>query len=381
MTMKLNDDLVVEIISHLPLKLAIQCKLISKNFNRWISNPKFSQTLFQHDQKVWTLAFASTSHGVSRDFQKIFRNLIIPNIHHQTSLFRFSVVAACKGLLLLVFHEVGTFCVFNPITRAHQLIPYPKHYEHKRIGDAGLFVDYPTSDQYILVTVDWLDEGKGYNFQVLSSKERSGLWREVQFRMTPGSNIKPTYVHYSLHWLTSGNRVLAFDAKREEATILDPPEFLNIHNNIHNNPKGRRIRKKLYCSYEKLVMVQGQLTLVRTYKKSTMIAAYDCESSNWRVSPTLEKTIWFVLPICIDGKQVLFLVGGGYMYEYDSEINTLKKPAVCNEEYGIPGVTYSFKPSLAPVHETLSRTVDAKHLPGITATLDELRRCITKGIN
>ncbi|XP_059288987.1 putative F-box protein At1g46840 [Lycium ferocissimum] len=305
MTMKLNDDLVVEIISHLPLKLAIQCKLISKNFNRWISNPKFSQTLFQHDQKVWTLAFASTSHGVSRDFQKIFRNLIIPNIHHQTSLFRFSVVAACKGLLLLVFHEVGTFCVFNPITRAHQLIPYPKHYEHRRIGDAGLFVDYPTSDQYKLVTVDWLDEGKGYNFQVLSSKERSGLWREVQFRMTPGSNIKPTCVPDSLHWLTSGNRVLAFDAKREEATILDPPEFLNIHNNIHNKSrkKAAEVRKKA-CSY--------------------LQAGADIGSSTRK----LRETLFF------------------------------------NEEYGIPGVTYSFKPSLAPVHETLSRTVDAKHLPG-----------------
>ncbi|RAL50153.1 hypothetical protein DM860_007827 [Cuscuta australis] len=128
-------------------------------------------------------------------------------------------------------------------------------------------------------------------------------------------------------------------------------------------------------------MVQGQLTLVGTYKDSTKIAAYDFETSNWTVCPTLAKTIWSLLPICIDGKQVIFLAVGGYLYEYDSETRILKKPAVCKEVEGIPKSTYSFKPSLAPVHETLSTTVDAKHLPRITAALDELGRCITKGMN
>ncbi|VFQ83406.1 unnamed protein product [Cuscuta campestris] len=86
----------------------------------------------------------------------------------------------------------------------------------------------------------------------------------------------PDYVQDdSLHWLNSDIRVLAFDAKREEATFLDPPpEFVNhMLNNI--NPKGRRRRfREILCStYKKLVMVQGELTLVGTYKDSTKIAA------------------------------------------------------------------------------------------------------------
>ncbi|VFQ97479.1 unnamed protein product [Cuscuta campestris] len=254
-TVKLDDDLVAEIISRLPFKLAIQCKLISKRFNSWISNPKFSQTLFQHDRKVWTLALPPTSFDVSRDLQKIFRDLII--IPHRLvqsketcALYSVFVLAVCRGLLLLVFPGVGMFCVFNPITRAHQLIPYRGHYSLERLGDAGLFVDYPASDLYKLVTVEWLDEGKGYSFHVFSSssKERFGLWRQVQIRMIPSSSkdIKPPPPAYvqddSLHWLNSDIRVLAFDAKREEATFLDPPpEFVN-HIRKYINPKGRRRR-------------------------------------------------------------------------------------------------------------------------------------------
>uniref|UniRef100_A0A1U7WR24 F-box protein At1g20360-like n=1 Tax=Nicotiana sylvestris TaxID=4096 RepID=A0A1U7WR24_NICSY len=42
-------------------------------------------------------------------------------------------------------------------------------------------------------------------------------------------HIKPVYAHHSLHWLRSDDRLLAFDLEREEATILDFPEFISHH--------------------------------------------------------------------------------------------------------------------------------------------------------
>ncbi|MCD7472598.1 hypothetical protein HAX54_013875 [Datura stramonium] len=214
----------MEIISHLPLKLAVQCKVVSKNLNHWISDAKFSHTLFQH-QKVNTLFFSSGGASViRRELQRIFRNgrLIVPTIQHQTTSHpRFRVISVCNGLLLLDFIELGTFCVFNPVTGSHQLILYPQHYRHMRCGQAGLFVDYPVSDQYKLITVERLDQGKGYKFHLLSSSSSSGLWHEFQIN----NNSKPVHLHDSLHWLTATGRILSFDIKRQEATILDPPQF------------------------------------------------------------------------------------------------------------------------------------------------------------
>ncbi|KAG5617638.1 hypothetical protein H5410_017462 [Solanum commersonii] len=57
---KVPNDLVVKIISHLPLKFAVQCKVVSKNLNISISDPKFCKTLSQN-QKISTLINSSQS--------------------------------------------------------------------------------------------------------------------------------------------------------------------------------------------------------------------------------------------------------------------------------------------------------------------------------
>ncbi|XP_070055024.1 uncharacterized protein [Nicotiana tomentosiformis] len=135
---------------------------------------------------------------------------------------------------------------------------------------------------------------------------------------------KPVYVNDSLHWLRSDSRVVAFNTKKEEATILDVPEFINHHNPIFGIGTW-------------LGISQGLLTLFCIFKKSiVVIAAYDYLSSNWRVTHTSDNVITGVdgyingFPIWIDGKQVLFLedsrrlIRHQYLYDYDYEINGYK---------------------------------------------------------
>lgn len=94
-----------------------------------------------------------------------------------------------------------------------------------------------------------------------------------------------------------------------------------------------------------------------------IIALHTFERRKWRVSPTFEPRTYAALPIYIDGNEVPFLVGGGYLYEYDFDTNTIKNVAVADYSDGILSVVYPFKPSLASVHETLARTVEANHPP------------------
>ncbi|KAK6794857.1 hypothetical protein RDI58_008310 [Solanum bulbocastanum] len=145
---KVPNDLVVEIISRLSLKFAVQCKVLSKNLNIRISDPKFCKTLSKN-QKISTLINSSQS-WLSENLHKISINSTSKAASHfETTLpVNLNVLAICKGLILLDFYELTNYCVFNPITGAHQLIPYPDPKQCHWGAIAPAFaVDYPTSDQ------------------------------------------------------------------------------------------------------------------------------------------------------------------------------------------------------------------------------------------
>ncbi|XP_059288906.1 putative F-box/kelch-repeat protein At1g20790 [Lycium ferocissimum] len=379
----LQDDLIVgEIVSRLPLKFSVQCKVVSKNFSRCISDPKFSQTLLQREMDCST-KLIYTSNGSMRKFHKISLNHI-PTTQCKTSLpDDVEVLASCKGLVLLDFEEIKVYCIFNPITGAHQLITYPETTTFMMIGYPGLAVDYSSSAQYTLVTICKLAKNFNpfYKFHVLSS-EQSGLWREFQLRSNTFSDLAvgspPVYWLNSLYWLRSDGSVIAYDIKREEAIILDSPE-LSDHSDSGKILTGRDIW---------LGVAQGLLTLVRIFEKSIVIAAYDYSSSNWIVSPPLENFVSGPdgiingFPVLIDSKRVFFVVEHPLamydLYEYDTEISGYKKASVLS--IIIPPL-YSFQPTLARVHETPSEIVNTHHLSYIAAKFDVFRRFITEGIS
>ncbi|XP_059306240.1 uncharacterized protein LOC132057630 [Lycium ferocissimum] len=378
----LQDDLIVgEIVSRLPLKFAVQCKIVSKNFNRCISDPKFSQTLLQREMDCST-QLIYTSNGSMRKFHKISLNHI-PTTQRKTTLpDDVEVLASCKGLILLDFEETKVYCIFNPITGTHQLIPYPEPTTFMMIGFPGLAVDYSSSDQYTLVTISKLAENPNlfYKFHVLSSKQ-PGLWREFQLRSNTFSDLAvgcpPVYWCNSLYWLRSDGSVIAYDTEKEEAIILDRPEFID-----HSDNGKILIGRDIW-----LGVAQGLLTLVCIFEKSIVIASYD-NSSNWNVYHKLENFISSSdgiingFPVLIDSKQVLFVVEhppAMYdLYEYDIEISEYRKAPVLNiVNYPL----HSFEPTLASVHATPSEIVNTHHLSYIAAKLDVFRRFITEGVS
>lgn len=178
-----------------------------------------------------------------------------------TKPFGFRIVAESKGLLLLIFSRLGLLCILNPISGTHQLIPYPDHYRRGRVIDhACLFVDYPASDQYKLVTLEIPDQPKPkYNIHIL---EPHGwlMWREFQLKRTKRITKTPEQGSL-LHCLVLDTHILVFDTKREEASILNPSKFISIRHKP--NPNARIWR----CSSQNIVIVQGQLTFVHTYHK------------------------------------------------------------------------------------------------------------------
>ena len=122
--MELHDDLILEeIISRLPLNLAVQCKLLSTNFEHKISGPEFSRIWLRRHKETSTQLIYSSNELSFKKFRTISLNPITQC--HMTLRYEVEVLASCKGLILFDFEAIMLFCVFNPMTRAHQLIQYP----------------------------------------------------------------------------------------------------------------------------------------------------------------------------------------------------------------------------------------------------------------
>lgn len=378
--MDLKDDVLVgEIIARLPLKQAIQCKVLNKYLDFKISDSEFSQILlnFQNDG---SLELLYSVNGPPKTLHKIS---LKPINQWQTAFSDdIEILSSCNGLILFDFERAKRFCVFNPITGLHQLIPYPLP-SSQLIGNIGLAVDYPNPNQYKVVTISYPAENSNlfYKFHVLSS-ERPGLWREIQLTTNTSISLSfgsPTvYWRNSLHWLRSDGSVLAFDTKKEEAMRIDRPWFLDHYDvNCSKIPTGRDVW---------LGIAQGLLTLVYIFKETIVIGTYDNVRSTWRIRHTFDnlisdpKGMIDVFPIWNDSKHVCFLVDRpltGYydLREYDTETSGYKKTAELGRTI-VNSPIHCFQPTLASVHKTPSDGVETDDLEYITAKLDEIRRLL-----
>ncbi|PHT61769.1 hypothetical protein T459_34373 [Capsicum annuum] len=203
--MDLKDDVLVgEIIARLPLKQAIQCKVLNKYLDFKISDSEFSQILLNL-QNDGSLELLYSVNGPPKTLHKIS---LKPINQWQTAFSDdIEILSSCNGLILFDFERAKRFCVFNPITGLHQLIPYPLP-SSQLIGNIGLAVDYPNPNQYKVVTISYPAENSNsfYKFHVLSS-ERPGLWREIQ--LTTNTSISLSFGSPTVYWriLCTGSEV------------------------------------------------------------------------------------------------------------------------------------------------------------------------------
>ncbi|KAH0689916.1 hypothetical protein KY289_017274 [Solanum tuberosum] len=383
-SVEMPDDIFMDIISRWPLKFVVQCKILSKNFKGRISHPEFSKILFQC-QKVTSTQLIYLVHDgrLIRQFPKISFNPITQSV--MTLCFGIEILGSCNGLILFEFERIRCYCVFNPLTGEHQLIPYPNS-PRNELKKTGLVVDYPNSDQYKLVTISNIVENSNlfYKFHLLSS-EQSGLWHEIQLRTNSFISLPygspPVYWHDSLYFLRSDGSVLALDTKKEEAVLIDRPEFID-----HFVLSYGKILTSRDMSGSDIWLGRAKdlLTLVCIFRKYIVIGTYDRTSSCWRVSHTLDN---FVLgpdgniigfPVWIDSKQVSFLVRRPPtqyhdLYEYDANINVYKNVAVLDT---VDYPMHCFHPTLACVHKTPSNYVTTAQQAYIAEKLDNIRRFI-----
>ncbi|KAL2471957.1 putative F-box/kelch-repeat protein [Abeliophyllum distichum] len=239
---ELYDDLVLEVISWLPLKDAIQCKILNKNFSTHISSQSFEHKHFvQSNQKNCNLLYRSYS-GT-----QIFRQLRLDHPHPLNNSEIITICAgqitnsvSCGGLVILR----STYCfdpdrfrsyfLLNPITGEYLCLKGLDQHDGWNVGAFGLAVDSRNlSYRYIVVLVYVKKHktcSKNQVCKFITFTSCSSKWEEsneedfvCELSEFLKTNIQPVYLNDTLHWLREDGSILAYNVEKSRTRIIQGP--------------------------------------------------------------------------------------------------------------------------------------------------------------
>lgn len=340
----LNDDLVLEVISWLPLKDAVRCKILDKNFNRYVSNQSFEHKHFvRSNQKISNLLYCSNLNPTK------FSQLQLENPYPLNNLKIMNnppfLFASCGGILLL-YYKHRSYFVINPIKGEFNFVQEDKH-DGWVVGSVGLAVDSNTHSYRVRLVFVHISKHRNclenqmcrftiYNFCSSQWEERNEEDFVCKSSGFLGRNIQPVYLHNSLHWLREDGSILSFDVEKRRARIFQGPVKLIF---------GTRYGYDIWFGG-----VGDSLVFVCPSKYETVIYVYDLvHTKTWKIwhrigniSLTGKNDYKNGFPIIFDGQRLVLLLrnkdgGDGEIFMH----NILEKSW---EKMGIVSATTEFVP-------------------------------------
>ncbi|CAI9109042.1 OLC1v1008779C1 [Oldenlandia corymbosa var. corymbosa] len=190
-SVELPVDVIVEILSRLPVKTLLRCKCICRLWNSRISDPSFILSNFGRERALM-LCESSPVHGVlSVNFYSVDDEVSVVNLpnphpigdllpsHSYTTL-----LGACNGLILLLFDQA--FYLWNPSTSHCHLmdqlnaLTYDERSKfHIFFGLSGLCFD-KSSDDYKVVFVS-ATQPLGDTFSYVASLRKREMCKDISF--------------------------------------------------------------------------------------------------------------------------------------------------------------------------------------------------------
>ncbi|THG08441.1 F-box protein At3g07870-like [Camellia sinensis] len=256
---ELPSQIILEILSRLPIKTLFLCQLVSKHWLSLISDPHFvnlhlsrspvSLLLkpFYRNRRSYQLHLVDlqTLHKIHpREAQlKLNPKINFPLLGRQ-------IVNSCNGLLCLCFDDSEIF-VCNPILGDYIVLPWTTYdgiTYHRTVNALGFS---PKTNQYkvirfflqrVVQSFDPFTELETYRDEAKAKIYTigEGLWRNigsVPYYLT--NHSFNSFVKGALHWLNfacdSPDFICCFDFGSEQFRVVpEPPEF-GLHKEFHNH--------------------------------------------------------------------------------------------------------------------------------------------------
>ncbi|TVU04146.1 hypothetical protein EJB05_50282, partial [Eragrostis curvula] len=240
----LTDDLIVEILSRLPVKSVCRFKCVSRHWYHLISHPehckKLPQTIsgfFYHKDRLihedeW-VSFP-TSDGISRDQEHLFSD---PSLPFLTGYRQFFLKNCCNGLILCLCwkdspRDEADYVVCNPATEEWVVLPDSGDESIARTPRLGF--DPARSPHFHVFEFLEGDEDYGYITGVNIYSSETGVWshkengwgdNEIQIVSSRG-----VFFNGMLHLLTYEFKILAVDTEGKTWRTISLLETMCVEN-------------------------------------------------------------------------------------------------------------------------------------------------------
>ncbi|XP_034212175.1 F-box/kelch-repeat protein At3g06240-like isoform X3 [Prunus dulcis] len=232
----LSQDIIVDILSRLPLKSVCRFRCVSKSWFNLTTEPHFINTHLNRHRKKQKIILSSNNSLFSLDPEAPIDDDMLPleidfplKNHPNTEWVH--MFGSCNGLVCIM-PQPEAFFIFNPTTRESLRVPdcpRPSHIcppepQEVMFHHAYSFGYAPSIDDYKFVKV-------AYGCMVLIFSLKSSSWKRVQdFPYKHCLEKSGTTLNGAVHWLcrrleVGGTCVIAaFDLAQEKFSDLPPPE-------------------------------------------------------------------------------------------------------------------------------------------------------------
>ncbi|KAI3892478.1 hypothetical protein MKX03_012696 [Papaver bracteatum] len=355
----LPSDVVLDILSRLPVDCVLDCKLVCKRLLNLLTHRRDQFAKMHSRRQLLQLAgsgdaSSSSSTGLLFAFKKDEEDRAIGqrlyygdnyneemNIHDNFSyktlqqtrvsfprkISVVAIVGSCNGLICLnrYHHDIpDPIHICNPNTGEYVNLPeYTLNEENYAAAYGFGYVHSVTSDQYKVVRIYYpdLEEYENGEVQVYTIGSSSG-WRTIGTTSYQLYTPRPlgVFVNGALHWIDGINmNIVAFNLADEEFRIIQPPPCYNhLHYCVYSL---RALRGNLFfCSqpYEKHRLDIWSL------KKNATEASW---SRDFSIAAKEIHGKYPVIPLLITKKNVVLFVDliGSVLYCYDPKTDTVIK--------------------------------------------------------
>ncbi|KAK1351708.1 F-box domain [Heracleum sosnowskyi] len=295
-----NEDLLIEIMLHVPINTLKGFKSVSKQWFSLITNLHFSRLRnpLPSASALFFITFSCRSNpdyqfiplDVSDDCAAPFKTL---DFVHDPLGPGISVLQSCNGLLLCASHRARIFnhryYVYNPTTKQFATLPQIKRKYSKYICGMNLAFDPVKSPYYKVVCVGRSEtDGKLFHIEIYSSETR--LWRVSgqPFKAPKFTEFQTcTYWSGSVHWWKGfvhsslwSDEPYALYFKVEEENIEQLPMPMKVINTVQMEGQEMVELHEQVATY--LGVSEGHWHLVEVYSNSTcLFNVYDEMASDY----------------------------------------------------------------------------------------------------
>ena len=231
------DDLLPDILSHLPIKSLFRFKCVSQRFNKIISDPK----LLAKNHQIHALQSVHGFFLFSYRSPQNIRYLSLHPQHHPVNdsgrpIYSYQILDSCSGLLLL--NLVNDFNLCNPTIKKHRYILKPINWSPSLKQNIGLAYDSSASISNNICKLVFAYESvkryrvpgvEEYEFKIFSPN--ANAWRVVDMTLEciSGEFVKQgqaVYFNESLHWIRESGDIIVFGMKENVPRFISKPIFL-----------------------------------------------------------------------------------------------------------------------------------------------------------